>query len=535
MFNEEFEKIKHVIEDTSQITLEDEYDALLVKKMSSSNLIGRRENTNQSHIALTGKETTDMFPYVDIYHYTHGNPRNLLMKSFYVLQVPISIHQKNISYFADGSSLDVFNFDQNEILVTDVSIKQSVRGDNSRQLEFGNTTTSSPMFQEFRRLIHENDFLILLKRKNKLEYDAFIVKSSDAETHQLNSVTYLSQNSRNSTIVDIASYKLEEAENSNNLIPGENIIFYGAPGTGKSYEITRRVKEIYPDFEDEESEDSKFVFRTTFHPEYTYSDFVGQILPNVEEDKIDYQFSQGVFTRALIQALKHENSNIVFLILEELSRANVSAIFGDLFQLLDRKNGRSEYSISNPIIAKEIYPDDVDKKIYLPKNLFIFASVNTNDQNVFVMDTAFKRRFDWEYISTKPVLDENGQKLNNPIIQIDNIQIQWCDFYQKLNLYITNVLELSEDKQVGQFFIQFPEPNADTPNDNNQNKLRNKLLQYLWSDVEKAIFNNKKLFNNINSFSELYENFKDNKKVFVDDFLSSFDDNGQDMEDTDEN
>ncbi|MGI1769192.1 hypothetical protein ACRPMC_10020, partial [Streptococcus uberis] len=115
---------------------------------------------------------------------------------------------------------------------------------------------------------------------------------------------------------------------------------------GKSYNVSKLVKEYYPDFENEENEQSQFVFRTTLHPEYTYSDFVGQIMPVTKDDKIDYDFIPGVFTRALEKAISFEQTNQkVFLILEELSRANVASVFGDLFQLLDRKNGKSEYPI----------------------------------------------------------------------------------------------------------------------------------------------------------------------------------------------
>ncbi len=281
-------------------------------------------------------------------------------------------------------------------------------------------------------------------------------------------------------------------------ISERNVIYYGAPGTGKSYEVTSRIKEIYPDFENTDSESSKFVFRTTLHPEYTYSDFVGQILPNVEEDRIEYTFTAGIFTRALKRAIseeENEQSSPIFLVLEELSRSNVSAVFGDLFQLLDRQNGQSEYSITNPVIAQNIYGNgNEEKKVYLPRNLFILGTVNTNDQNVFVMDTAFKRRFDWEYISTKPKTDDMGIELNNPIIQIANKKIRWCDFYQNLNLFITKNLGLSEDKQIGQFFIKFPDGSAEEPTELNQNKIKNKLLQYLWDDVQKALFNGKSLF-----------------------------------------
>lgn len=298
---------------------------------------------------------------------------------------------------------------------------------------------------------------------------------------------------------------------------GKNIIYYGAPGTGKSYGVSEEIKEVYPNFNDEGSDDSSFVFRTTFHPEYTYTDFVGQVMPQVKEGVVKYEFSPGIFTQALTKAMdSKQEGRPVFLVLEELSRANVAAVFGDLFQLLDRHNGRSEYSITNSLIAKEVYGDSgADRKIYIPNNLHIYGTVNTNDQNVFVMDTAFKRRFEWKYVSTKPVSDEN-----NPLIKIKGLEgsdsdVDWHKFYQRLNKFITTDMALGEDKQVGQFFIKF------TDNDEeNRNQLQNKLLQYLWDDVQGASFNGVKLFDpSISTFSELYDKFGQNQKVFSDDFL----------------
>lgn len=311
-----------------------------------------------------------------------------------------------------------------------------------------------------------------------------------------------------------------------NLDSVYNLISYGAPGTGKSYSITKKIRENYPNFEDNASADSVNVFRTTLHPEYTYSDFVGQIMPTITDEGPTYKFTPGVFTLALQRAIELEESRQpIYLVLEELSRANVAAVFGDLFQLLDRENGKSEYSISNPLIAKYVYKftdEDLERgrvnsKIYLPNNLYIYATVNTNDQNVFVMDTAFKRRFDWQYVSTKPV---NGH--NNPILSIVNSNnekgfIHWHNLYQKLNEYITKTMNLGEDKQVGQFFIKFSSNDV-----KNKEKIQNKLLQYLWDDVERSSFNGAKLFKkDISNFADLYEKFEMDISIYSDEFMNT--------------
>lgn len=300
-----------------------------------------------------------------------------------------------------------------------------------------------------------------------------------------------------------------------------NRIYYGAPGTGKSYSVTESISEFYPEIMNG-FDNCEFVYRTTLHPEYSYSDFVGQLMPVKKGEHITYDFTPGVFSLALKKALNNPN-NYVFLVLEELSRANVAAVFGDLFQLLDRTNGRSDYSITNSLIANYVYRSITDsqeidfseRKIYLPKNLVIIGTVNTNDQNVFVMDTAFKRRFEWEYVSTDPVYGENREEKNNPSIDYKkDSSVKWWDFYLSINYYITAIMNLSEDKQIGQFFIKFENDSS-----RNQSMIQNKLLQYLWEDVQKATYGKDLFASQINSFSELYRKFGDGENVFSDDFL----------------
>lgn len=307
------------------------------------------------------------------------------------------------------------------------------------------------------------------------------------------------------------------------------IIYYGAPGTGKSHSVDEYIKSL--------GISEERVFRTTFHPEYTYSDFVGQLLPTVKStgagnSQITYEYSKGVFTRALEKAYE-DTSKMVFLVIEEMSRGDCAAIFGDIFQLLDRETqgmnvGYSKFFINNEIIAEDIIaiPDD---KVKLPPNFNIIGTVNTSDQNVFVMDTAFKRRFDWEYISTKPVPTVKPYK-NNVDIRVyrdnnNNYQdVSWVDLYGTLNKFIsdTRFLSLGEDKQLGQFFIKFNENAAASEH---KEQVKNKLLHYLWEDIQKSSYSTEIfLFDeSLTSFSEIYDAFEDDKKIFSDRFLECLD------------
>lgn len=309
---------------------------------------------------------------------------------------------------------------------------------------------------------------------------------------------------------------------------GKNIIFYGAPGTGKSYGITDYIKDVgIKDYDPKKN--SEWVYRTTLYPEYEYSDFVGQLQPVVtkgsEDSEITYEFKPGIFTVALNQAVKHPDKHVV-LIIEEMSRCNVAGVFGDIFQLLDRdSDGRSEYNINNDLIANYVF-EEPKHEVYIPSNLTIIGTVNTSDQNVFAMDTAFKRRFLWEYTSTTVPDDFH----NNPNIKIQDLNTNWKDLFTNLNSFIVNELELPEDKQIGAYFIKFPQ--GDNTDQNTVKEiLKDKLLQYLWQDVAiNSQQNQHTLFKaNIHSFSALYTKF-DNEQVFSNDFLKLFekgDDNDQ--------
>lgn len=291
--------------------------------------------------------------------------------------------------------------------------------------------------------------------------------------------------------------------------------------------------------------------RVTIHPEYSYSDFVGQVLPVSKGGSIAFEFVPGPFTEALKIAFGDRKKK-VSLVLEELSRGNVAAIFGDLFQLLDRNDeGISEYPVNNINVASQIRTTEewnsgkIDQgQIFLPANLSIYATVNLNDQNVVPMDTAFKRRFEWVYVSVDPVTDKNGEYENNPLIQVhaklQTIEKDWVDLYQALDRMIVDRgkgLGQNEDRQVGQFFLKFKEEDIrnSRSSDSGTKQLavkniaelvRNKLLMYLWQDVQpRSAFapNSATLFlPGISSFQELNERSKNGEQVFSDLFINDF-------------
>ncbi len=250
----------------------------------------------------------------------------------------------------------------------------------------------------------------------------------------------------------------------------DNILLYGVPGCGKSYTI----KTEYCD-------DDDHMERAVFHPDYTYSDFVGQILPRVDEGHIEYRFEPGPFTRILKKAVETPDESF-YLVVEEINRGNAPAIFGDIFQLLDRdESGCSEYGVSNENISNYVY-GDATTKIKIPGNLFVLATMNTSDQNVFTLDTAFKRRW------TMRMIENNIDACEYADHQICAWGITWGTFARTINQKIIELGEnnlSNEDNRLGAYFVR----EADL---NDAERFGEKILMYLWNDAFK--FDHDKVF-----------------------------------------
>lgn len=297
----------------------------------------------------------------------------------------------------------------------------------------------------------------------------------------------------------------EEEHDVERLLGGKNMIFYGVPGCGKSYKI-----------KDEYCDDEQYMERVVFHPEYTNADFIGQILPVVTEGHISYEFTPGPFTRILKAAVK-DPSHYYHLVIEEINRGNAPAIFGEVFQLLDRVNGESEYGISNADIAKELY-GKTDKKIKIPSNLYILATMNTADQNVFTLDTAFKRRWLMESIPNDFSECWFGDE------PICGTKITWEGFALTINEKIIEVKSGSvgnEDMRLGAYFVKAEELK-------NQKAFAEKVLMYLWNDAFK--YEQDKVFaDDITSFDKLLEQFATDRKfgVFKADVLATMQQNSK--------
>lgn len=301
-------------------------------------------------------------------------------------------------------------------------------------------------------------------------------------------------------------------------------IFYGAPGTGKSHSI-------------EEKTNGKSKIRTTFHPDSDYSTFVGCYKPFKanESDPITYEFVPQAFVKAYVEAWKKytEPEPDVFLVIEEINRGNCAQIFGDLFQLLDRdNNGFSKYRIDadsdlqrylqkafDSITFEDQFADiKSGEKLCLPKNLHIWATMNTSDQSLFPMDSAFKRRWEWEYV---PVNHDDAKRFH---IFIGGKSYNWDDFIVAVNKKVFDATQ-SADKQLGNRFCKSDGLiNSGESDEKKQeymifsNQFVSKVMFYLWEEVckdapEDEQINFMRIKKNLSSttseyftFQELYEN-----------------------------
>ena len=427
---------------------------------------------------------------------------------------------------------------------------------------------------------------------------------------------------------------IEEKAPNNKEFPLQQI-FFGAPGTGKSFKVNQKAPK-----------DDKVTFRTTFHPDYDYAQFVGSYKPtrktfaiqkldkeelksyanafindkanegfslckfaavysesledlgradrryviedaaigktdkneaisdktlsasinngisvgkllksklSFNQETISYSFVPQVFAKAYVAAWERilnngipENEKSVYFVIEEINRGNCAQIFGDIFQLLDRKDGHSEYPIDvdsdfatyiretlgdkfaaykkmicsycEDVATKNATPDEKFCKIALPSNFNILATMNTSDQSLFPMDSAFKRRFDWEYVP----IDFEGKDCASFQIKIDDENsYPWQKFVESVNEKIVSITD-SEDKQLGEYFIKL------NPVDNNvitKERFLGKVMFYLWNEVCKDVHKQESFFReeengNYFTFQDLYKKDGDKKLISFMDWIT---------------
>lgn len=461
------------------------YDGIIIKRLEASNTLDSGRTTNQTHIAITGQQM-DIFPYLcaEGYFSPDYEHREEDLKKYFITQVPVWLYKSNVDYLYQrriNESADsiVFNESHNKRVTT--SIIRSRRNDQADQVQMSLIDFDHPDFVRFRRLINIGDYLLVLKRKNLLEYEFYAVKNTDSsiETDSLGGFNNCFYRQISYTTVDITEI-LPIRDTAVKYLPDSlrakrNRIIFGAPGTGKSRLLVDDQKKYFDDTHYE---------RVTFHQNYSFAQFVGTYKPVPTDDgNITYKYVPGPFIRVLIKAIQNPEE-CELLIIEEINRANAAAVFGNVFQLLDRKDGVSEYPIETSEDLRNYLSESLGDtresftKISIPANMYIWATMNSADQGVFPIDTAFKRRWDFEYIG----INQGSAVIADKFVEIAHLgyRVQWDIFRREINRILIENCGINEDKLIGPFFLGLDMlEDADKFND----AFKNKLLMYLFEDA----------------------------------------------------
>lgn len=647
----EFSEVLNLIVSSCPFLTGNEYDGIIIKKLAATNTISDTGASHQSHMAFTGRQK-DFFPFLnaDGYFNVGYESKDDDLKKYFTLQIPLTIYKEN----TDSLTNKLFNLIDytSGKKVVKASVLRRRRNNADDQIELSIKSLDDKDFIEFRKLLRVDDFFVLLKKKNCLEYDLVGIRSNDKNAENLSKCTdfyklptqtpvglerfetngndllleipietnnSLSESDlaeilandkelkgtyaihlfgikyakliqeknldkkeiiRLSNIGENYFYELAKGigiynlavdekylrktqlqnlqadkellkNDSSSVSPTatpftspEQIIFYGVPGSGKSHEIKHKLETEY---EIPEQQHDVFVERTVFHPEYTNADFIGQIMPKLVQGKTDFVFKPGPFTSILKKALC-DSQNRYILIIEEINRGNAAAIFGELFQLLDRIDdeskktshekelntfgkGWSEYFVMNSEINNYIRDSDdtfdgkaldingihfsANTGIRLPPNLSILATMNTSDQNVFTLDNAFQRRWDMKLIEN--VFGDTEEETNQRNAFVDSAkQITWEKFQTAINIKIGKMsedagLSSMEDKRLGCWFVKAIKLGNDYII--SKDLFAEKVLKYLWDDAFK--FCREKVFNNYTNLESLTRDFKGDKEFSV--------------------
>lgn len=501
-FSEKFNTISSILFEKYKIKLnENDYDGYIVKQMSESNCIKKDITSNQSHIAITGSQM-ELFPYIYSKQFIEDN--DSAMKNYFVLKAPVNIHKTNCNAILDG----YIDFGNKLTLKEEMCVYPRRSGEQI-QLSM-KQNGDSENFLKFRELINPNDYFVVLKKDRLLEYDAFIIEEKYIEDKSFKSVFEQSRNSiKDITFIGDKNIDWNVPNLDKRINQPHQRIFFGAPGTGKSFELNKEAEKYFGKNNYE---------RVTFHPNYMYGNFVGAFKPfpkilrnldgTIKKDKdgniqetITYEYIPGVLMKLLVKALKNPNENYLLLI-EEINRGNVAAVFGDVFQLLDRDGkGQSEYVIATSRELQEYLKKEFDgynlaenvkqnlgdnySRLYLPSNIYIWATMNSADQGVMPMDTAFRRRWEFRYLGIDDAAESNKEDFERYKFKINSSEVvNWDLFRRELNKKLSS-LNIPEDKLIGPYFVSkaiLEDPDLDRLTET----IKNKVLMYLYEDAAKA-------------------------------------------------
>lgn len=426
----------------------------------------------------------------------------------------------------------IFSLECDEKIVQKVSgMINGVRRQGGTQVVIPNDYIPSKNFDRFRT---KNKFWISVIKKNSLiDY-----------LEKFDNRPYMMTNNCNDGKFDYIAESSEKTNYGNSetlhydtglkIKYACNRIIFGAPGTGKSWKLNDECKKLKKKLVLDDSN----IERITFYPDYMYSQFVGAYKPVTNDTgEIQYEFVAGPFMKMYVNALKSAQTNEpkpYLLIIEEINRARVASVFGDVFQLLDRnEDGVSEYAIQTSedirkYLARELEGNpETYSTIRLPNNMFIWATMNSADQGVFPMDTAFKRRWNFEYLG----IDDNEDKVRCNVRLADKkseAAVNWNQLRKAINTKLMDVCRINEDKLMGPFFLSQKVLKSDEngyviDEEAFRTAFKSKVIMYLFEDAARQ-YRYKLFKSNVGkTYSSICKAFDEiGMDIFGDDFKSVY-------------
>ncbi|OZM56877.1 hypothetical protein CIB95_08890 [Lottiidibacillus patelloidae] len=459
IFDETMESIKEIIKDQKLNSkdlnlnienLNDTFDAMLVKKLATSNTITHNTSTNQTHIALTASEM-DIFPYLHNFNYLEKQDKINSFKRRYILELPIIIISNNINYL-EGRTIE----DSKKVNCYTTTAR-SRRGDNSQQVEISYIEEDSMEFVDFRKLLYTGDYIIFLKYRKKLKYLVLGIKENDESKYQLDSFKGLTVSKKvyptHVEVTDGLSPRIKEkkslyqSKKTSQIIElldkNPNLILYGPPGTGKTY-YTNQLKDVF-DYSE----------MITFHQSFAYEQFIEGITAKVNDQtgQLQYLVQDGAFLKLCKKA--KENPNLKYgLIIDEINRGNISKIFGELITLIEKSKRAGEHEETTVQLPYS------NSSFSVPKNLYIIGTMNTSDRSIALIDIALRRRFTFYEITPDFTLLNTTNELI--LTTISAIKV--------INNKIKNTIDREHMIGHSYFFRLLDQPESELPND----------IKYIW-------------------------------------------------------
>lgn len=444
------EKLDYV--EDSSFKWNDVIGLLIIQLKNTDSLNKERDASHATQIQITSEstpipgmsKTEDFFPTLTM---------NTSFKSWRI-SLDARMNRANIAALDSNSGETGWIDDKIQIRRRLLNESSDSPGNPALQICYGDD------LMPIRQKLQVDDYLVFVKRRLASTYEVFGIRS-EVDLGAGKRLFKSGKASNDSTVFSLAQLtdEKEDVKTATNYLDfternqsGVNVLLYGVPGSGKSWTIKH-----------EYCKKGSHVERLVFHPDYTYSDFIGQILPAVDVNgQVSYKFTPGPFTKILEQAYKHPQEEYI-LIIEEINRGNAPAIFGEVFQLLDRKVeildinddgypiGTSEYGITNASIADIVYANS-DHEVRIPSNLSIIGTMNTSDQNVFTLDTAFQRR--WEM----RLIENNFEHVDRSLADAEILDtgVTWQTFCTEINSIIVGNnarMTSAEDKRLGAYFV----------------------------------------------------------------------------------